>query len=264
MARKRGSGQSINAGRASLDASAAYLRHRGQAVIGWYLVAIGPLLLAAWWWIGSVASGDRLSLGPASVAITLAMLWRWAWLVKVHQQVMRDVGMIDRKLNTGLVVQIVLFRLIAHVGMGWGALLILPGVWSFYLSAFITPVMLMTDKPAASALRYTLGLITQHLRLLVRHGCMLTLLALLTLLAMGVSQAFLTSTVLPSLLGVDASDLAITLSSSVWWMFMGLMVMLAFDLYWSVGSVLLLQQLEARQTGADLRARLGALAEANP
>lgn len=209
-----------------------------------------------------MTTGDRLGLTPACIAVTAAMLWRWAWLAKVQQVVMTDMGMPSRPLTLGLMGRIVLVRLIAHVGMVWGSLLIVPGLWSFYVSALVSPATLSPDRPVDGALRACLALVARHLGLLARHGMLLSLLMLLALVMMAGMQLFFLQTLLPSLMGMDSADLVITMSHLSWFLFILLVVLLAFDLYWSVGAVLLMQQLEARRTGSDLMARLTVAREA--
>ncbi len=230
--------------------------------MGWYMLAITPLLASAWWWIACVASGDRSAMGLASGGLTAAMLWRWGWLAKVQQVVMRDMGMPTVSLDISRVSHIVLVKLVANVGMSWGSLLILPGLWCFYVSSFIAPATLSPDRHENSAMRYSITLVAHHLGLLARHGALLSLFVLMALIAAGVAQAFMINDIMPSLMGVDSADASISMSNVSWILFSILVVLLLFDLYWSVGAVLLKQQLEARRTGSDLMARLVVLRDA--
>lgn len=252
----------VHAGRASLDAAADYLRNHGARVTAWYLLAAGPVLIACWWWIAAVAMENRSQLPPASLALLGAMLWRWGVLAKIQQVVMRDLGMAADRLGFKMILIAIAGRLLAHVGILWGSLLIVPGLWSFYVSSFISPALLTPGRPAGSSLRHTVALSINQSILLARHASMLTLLVTVAMLAFGVLQGVMVYIILPSLMGYDTADLKISMGNLSWWLFSMLAVLLVFDCYWAVGSVMLLQQLEARRTGSDLQARLMQMQEA--
>ncbi len=251
----------IRTGRLSLDAAAAYLRARGWAVLAWYLLAIAPLLGASWLWIDTVAAQDRAGLRWASWLVVAAMLWRWAGLTLVQEKVMRDLGQAVLRSSWRRMLVIVLTRLTMHVGMIWGGWLVLPGVFCFYVSGFVAPAMLASEHPGGAVLRHVAELVARSFRLLARHAAMLSILFVVTAICLLCAQGVLVAVILPSLLGVDTTDLWLSMSHVAWWLFSLLLLLLLFDLYWSVGAVFLIEQLMARRTGSDLAARLVQLKE---
>ena len=71
----------------------------------------------------------------------------------------------------------------------------------------------------------------------------------------------LLGTVLPSLLGLDAQDLRLTMQGPAWSLSVGYFLFVAFDLLWTVASVFVFYDLRSRRLGADLRLRVQALRE---
>lgn len=247
----------------SLDLASAYLRAAGLGVVARYLVATGPLLLAGWMWIDVVAAEDRQGVAGASTLVVGGLIWRWAGLVWVQAAVMRDIG-IRTELSAGRVATAVLGRLASHVMMGWGGVAILPALLGFYFSSFVTVMLLDPKHGTGAALKVTGGLVWNNLGQLWKLATVKFVLFFMGLLSAALVQALLLWTVLPSILGMDTTDLQLAARGVAWWLSLGFLTWAVFDLFWSVASVFEFEQLQARRTGGDLNARLIQLQEVNP
>lgn len=243
----------------SLDLASAYLRSRGGGAAAWYVVAVTPLLAAGWWWIDAVVAQARRDLAPLSLLLAGAMLWRWAWLMALQARVMKDIGL-DLAVSAPRAVAVLLIRLVAHAVMGWGGILILPGILGFYLSSFATPTLFTTTHPSAGrALRALVGLVWQNLGALWHHAAKTTLLFFLWLLSLVLVQSMVAFLVLPSLLGMDVTDWELAVAGPAWWFSLVFLGWVLFDFFWSVAAVFEWNRLVSQRNGRDLSLRLARL-----
>jgi hypothetical protein len=244
-----------------LDQAFDYLRERGGAFAGLYAVAMTPFSVAALVAVDVVTSQDRSALGGACLLLALATLWRWAWLAVAQRRVQSDARAEGLPSVLGVLSFLLPLRLLVCAMLFWGGFLVLPGLFAFFLAGMLTPAALEYRGPR---LRRFFGLVD-----LVHNSCehlVKVVLALAVMLAFGLAgfaaaQAALAGLVLPKLLGLDVSDLLLTMGSYAWILCSAYFAFLAFDLYWSVASVMLFYELQARRLGSDLRLRLGLMRE---
>lgn len=239
-----------------LDAAVEYLRERGGRVLPLYLVAMAPFTGAMLFLIDVVTSQDRAALPFGCLLLALATVWRWAWLAAVQCRVQQDLRgetphALWRRLGKLLVTKLAL-----SVSLLWGAFLLVPAFYGFYLSGIAVPTLLEGDGRAVPELCKALGWIQNAAGRLFKIGLALGVAFQLALLAVFVLQLFLVGTALPSLLGLDVADLSLTLGSYAWTLCVLYFVFVVFDLYWVVASVLVFYDLQSRRLGTDLRLRL--------
>ncbi|MEM9752300.1 MAG: hypothetical protein AAF916_02845 [Planctomycetota bacterium] len=243
-----------------LDLAAAYLRRCGGAVLAWYAIAMAPLLVAGWFWIDAASAEDRGAVRGAGLFVVAAMVWRWAWLVPVQATVMRDTGMPVRY-TAGRIGAAVLSRLASHILIVWGGLVIFPGFFGFYVGSFVTVALLSAERDTAigAGVQRTLGLTWTNLGGLLRHTWASLALLLIWALTLLLTVNLSVTLVLPSLMGIDTTDLRLAMTGPAWWLGMGMLGWVVFDIYWQVSAVFTVRQLEAQRSGGDLFARLDAL-----
>ena len=244
----------------TLDLASAYLRANGGDVLGRYLLAMAPLFVAGWFWIDAVTAQDRSALPIICVFVLLAMLWRWAGLAWVQAAVMRNMGM-AATLTPQRVAGAVLARLTGHVVMVWGGILLLPALWGFYAAAFSCIMMLDPDTRTGVAFKRGGKMVLADLGPLWKLSASMLVLVMVAVLSVVLVQVALLETVLPSLLGIDTTDLQLATRGPAWWLGIGFMIWAGFDLLWAVASVFEFNRMEASRSGADLHARLAWLKE---
>lgn len=252
-------GSEIGSGLASLDRAVEVIRRHWGGILSRYALASGPMVWAGWLWIDAVVAQDRRGLGPASLAVTVALVWRWAGLSFVQAWVMRRTGGAAAGPVWPRLWAIVLTRLYANLAIVWGGLVVLPGVWGLYGSGMAGPILIQRRRRAWAAMRELGGLMFASLGVLWRHLSAVSGLFLVVVLNTVVIQWLVVNTVLPSLVGLDTADLRLSMAGAAWWISTFFLLWLGFDLYWAVACVLLLDQLQARRTGSDLSGRLAAM-----
>ena len=242
-----------------LDLAQEYTRTHLARVLPAYLVAMAPFSAAMWYTIDVVTSQHRSALPSACVLLVAATLWRWAWLAVVQRRVQEDVRgepplPVRRRLGA-----ILLARLYGAAAIFWGSFIVIPALYGFFVSAFVTPVLLEGDGPVFPELKRAAGMVHRATGRLARMTGALSLLALFAFLNVWVLQILMLTTLLPALLGLDVADLTLTMSSMGWFLFLLYGLFLCFDLYWTVASVMVFYHLQARRLGSDLRSRLQTL-----
>lgn len=255
-------GRSGGAALWALDAAVHYLRRFGHRVLPVYLVAMAPHSLTVLWLIDAIAAQDRSSLPLGCGLLALATLWRWGWLSLIQWRVQRDCrGEPPLPLRRRLAA-ILLLRLSAALAITWGMLVIVPFYYGFFAAGFLAPLLL--EQPGSAVSRVIAGLpqlLNARKRLEKVFGALAAagLAALLTTL---VWHLFVLGTLLTSILGFETADVALTLRGTSWVLSVGYFLWVVFDVYWTVASVILFYDLQARRLGSDLRVRLRTLREA--
>ena len=135
--------------------------------------------------------------------------------------------------------------------------LLLPPLWFVYGSAFAGPMALAAgDRPgAASGLGASVKTAYTHTRRVARHALLLSLLTLV--FAGAVALCFLFGLyLLQALLNVELATEVLVWSTPVCLLTLGLVAWAAWDLLLNLSAVFLLERLENRRDGGDLRRRL--------
>ena len=245
-----------------LDAALDYIRERGGPVLGLYLVAMVPFSVAVLFLIDAVTIPQRAALPFGCALLAGATLWRWGFLGAAQRRVQADLRgepplPLRRRLGMILVAKLMLSIVVL-----WGGLLVVPAFYGAYVSGIAVPLLLESDGHVGPLLRKACGWVHRARRRLTRMGLALSAALALAFVATLALHWFLMETVLPSLLGLNVEDLWLTLRGKAWGLCATYFLFLGFDFYWTVASVMVFYDLQARQLGSDLRLRLRLLSEA--
>jgi hypothetical protein len=255
-------GQSQQFSLAPLDEAAEYLRTSLPALLPVYLLAMVPHALASAWLIDAICAEQRDRAARCCAVLTLAMIWRWIGLAFVQRRVQRDLtlqpgGPIWRRLPA-----IVVMRLLALVYMIWGSIVILiPTFQGFFIGSFAAPLMLEVDKPESGRARAAMSWIRHSQSRLLKILLALIILAGWVDIAIHAIQYFLIEMVLPTLAGMDTSDMRLTTGGWAWSLGIDYLVFLILDFYWAVAAVFVYYQSQSHRLATDLKAQMVLLAE---
>ncbi len=242
-----------------LDEAVDYLTARSARVLPLYLAAMAPYSAAMIFMIDAITTQHRSALPFWSALLTLATLWRWLWLPAVQRRVQEDVrGEPTLPLGRHLA-KIVLIKAAASAAIFWGGLIVIPAFYGFFLSAFAAPVLLESGGGAFRSLKRALVWIHHSARRFAGVSLALTAAFLAAWLGIFLLQVVMTSTILPSLLGLEAADLTLTLRSWSWFLSLAYLMFVLFDYFWTIASVMVFYDAQSRQLGSDLRLRLGTI-----
>ena len=244
-----------------LDAGVRYIRANLGSMLPMCVLTFAPLVAAMWLAINAITAEDRAALPIACVAITFGLIWRWMGQAAIQRRVQADLEGSPRRSVRSRGLAIITIRMLAVMSMTWAGPLFFPAYYGFFVVAFIVPALLASDRPAAVELIQTLKITTSAVGLLARLSFAMLGLMALAFIGFVTLVWVMVSTVLPSLLGFDTADLALTLSSSAWTFTMLFVLIASFDIFWTVASVFVLYELESRRLGQDLQAQLIALSE---
>ena len=242
-----------------LDAGVQWLRDESGWILPWYVLAMTPFTIGMWLTIDAVSAQHRSGLVIACLLLTAAMPWRWMGQAAIQRRMLARLrGEPALPLRKRLL-SYLLVRLVCNFAFTWGAIVVAPVFWGFLMAGFAAPVLLQEDRKPTVAVAQALGWISRAAGYLCKAGLVVSLVLLLALLVWAVTQMVLFYQLLPSLLGIDITDLQVTASGPAWLLACGYALFLIFDLYWTVAAVLLWDHLQQRRTGTDLRLRLAAL-----
>ncbi|MBN1809370.1 MAG: hypothetical protein JW909_09910 [Planctomycetes bacterium] len=230
-------------------------------VLGAYVLANTPLALAVAVSLNEVTAGHRSGLAFSCLLLTVSTLWRWAILAVMQRRIQEDItGSPPAPLRRHLG-RIIIVKLAANTAMTWGSLAIIPAFYGFFLSGFAVPLLLESNRNTYSLIKQSIAWLNNSRGRLAKLSGALMLQFFAAVIAILVLQLFFTSHVVGSLMGLDPTELALTVWSPLWLMSMGFFLFMAFDFYWTVSAVMLFYDLQARRLGTDLRARMQALSE---
>ncbi len=239
-----------------LDAAADYLRLRLVPLTLGYLLAMLPYSLGMLVMIDAVSAQHRTGVTLAAGLLTGASFIRWLGQARLQSWMIRDLGGVVHTPLRRCWMGILLSRLVANLLITIGSLLIFPAYFGLYAGALAAPLGLRQRVPGRLNLFLCLRQLALNFDRLSRVLLVINLLALLLLASAALLQGLLLYTLLPSLLGLEVSDLMITLGGWPWLITAGYLLFLVLDLYWTVLGVILAESLQQRREGADLAARL--------
>lgn len=244
-----------------LDAAVELIRARYAQLLPIYIVAVTPLAAGVWLAIDAVTAQDRAALPAVSGILVAALLWRWVWLAVLQRHVQTEVrGEAPAALRRRLA-PILVARLIGALSVTWGALLLVLPLFGLLFGALATPAVLEREHRATAELMRLWRWIATAAGRLVRLTLAMGVGVLVVLLGGAAVQFFVAQLVLPSIFGLDTTDLLLTMQSVAWWWAYLFVVFALFDLYWNVAAVLVFYDVQAKRLGSDLRRRLVALRE---
>ena len=247
-----------------LDAAADYWRAGVATLLPMYVLAMLPHAILSGLLIGTITSGQRTLAAQYCIYLTLATLWRWTWIAKLQQIVQQDLRSQAVAVFWRRVPSILLVRLLACVGLTWGIVLAcVPAYYGLFVGSFAAPLLLESDDASLRRVRLSIRWIHHSgkrlFRILLSMICIIGLLIVATF----ASQFVLARTVLPTLLGIDTTELNLTLDSWAWRLSLFYFVYLLVDGFWSVAAVMVYYDSQSRRTATDLQARLKVLTESD-
>lgn len=244
---------------APLDAAVEYLRVRGARVFPLYVLAMAPHAIVVKWLLDAIVAEQRDALSGWCALLTLATVWRWIWLARIQAMVQSDLGVLPPRPEREFwkrLIPILQVRLVSNIAVTWGGLIVFPAFYGLFIGSFAAPLFLENPGPVLPNLGKSISWIHNSTRRLMRITLAMTIVAVLILVAAFVAQLLLTSTVLPSLLGLDTADLGVTLNSWAWRLTVFYFLFLILDGYWTVASVLIYYDSQSRRLATDLKSRL--------
>ncbi len=245
-----------------LDAALEYCRVRADRVLPMYILAMTPHAIVTILLIDAVIAGHRSSVVTYCIWLTGAMVWRWVWLARLQYNVQHELRDLRNMQFWAKVPAILYLRLLSNVAITWGSLLVgVPAFYGLFVGGFAAPLLLESRTSAATRLKECISWINFTAKRLFRVSMVMTVITIIGIIAVFVSQAALVGTVLPSLLGVDTADLNITLGSWAWRLRVFYFLFLLIDVYWAVACVFLYYDSQSRRMAADLRVRLANVTE---
>ena len=260
-----------------LDRAIDYIRLRGAVIVPQYVIAILPQSLGAYLAIDAVVSQDRSMLPIVSLLLVAGTLVRWVGTSAMQYRIQGDILGKSPRVFARRLPTILAIRMLAAVGILWCALLLGKSTESMIAGLFLAPIHSVTSlfgifvavlvAPLAfesssgpSALLDTL--VRWILKASWRLGGLVFYLSVMVLwgvIAILVVDHMMTNVVVANFLGLDSSDLALTLESVAWTLSELYLLWLIIDFMWSVVGVFLLYDIQSRRMGSDLRLRLRSL-----
>jgi len=247
-----------------MDVAVEYLRGRAWRVLPPFLLAIVPFSAAVLMAIDVAVSQHRAAVAETCGLLTMATVWRWAWLAVVQRRVQCDLrGAAPAPLRRHMVA-ILLGRIFACVAIVWGGFLVIPAFYGFFLSGLLTPMLLEREGRAWTNTCRTLTWIHNAAGRLSKITWMLLVLFMLVTVSVVALQLIVVNMLLPGFFGLAPSDLALTVGSRTWVLCVCYFLFVVFDLYWAVLAVVLYYDVQSRRLGTDLRSRILAQTGASP
>ena len=131
-------------------------------------------------------------------------------------------------------------------------------------SILAVPLLLEESSPALDEILKALGWINGAAGRLTRMLLALSAAALLLGAGILAPQLLLVDFVMPDLLSLNIAQIALTLRGWPWFLCLTYILFLVLDGYWTVASVFVFYDLQARRLGTDLRLRIQVLREGRP
>lgn len=246
-----------------LDQALEYLLASPGRVLPGYVLAMAPFTLCVLWLVDVVSALDSAAMPLVAAALTLATFWRWIVQAWVQRRIQNDLRGQPPLPLRGRIASILLLRLYANFLLTWGGLLIVLPIPGLFLSGFATPLMLEREGPTSARIAEGFKLLASRRRLLPL-ALALSAISVWAIVAVVAVHLLLLKTLLPQFLGIDTSELTVTLTGGAWLISVSYFLFIALDLYWTVASVFLFYDLLSRRLGTDLLRRVQTLAAELP
>ena len=242
-----------------LDDAVEYIRSNGARVFPLYVAAVVPMTLSMLMLLDIVSTGRYSALPEGCMLLAAATVWKWIWSAIAQARVQASLSGRPGSGVRGMMTYIITLKLGAGIAMLWGSFMVLPAIYGFFLTGMAAPVLLDTGRSIPDSVQWVTGWIGDSMHGALKIIAAITLLFLVAYLGVTMLQLMVTYTIMPSLLGMDSTELSLTIWSSAWQMAVLYMLFLVFDFFWMVAAVLLYHDIQSRRTGADLSQRLTAL-----
>lgn len=245
-----------------LDSASEYIREHWTRIAPTYLIAMAPFSAAMYFLINTVASKHRSALPAWCFVLSLATLWKWVFLAVMQRRIQEDIRGDPPLKVSHRIGWILLLHLVASFAALWGSFLIAPAFFGLVFSGILTPMLLEEEGRVWPLTIKSVLWINESSRRLFKTLSAFFALFLAVYLSVIVLQRFLTSLVFTSLLGVNVTEVEMTMSSSAWALSLMYFVYVLFDFYWAAASVMIYYDLRSRRLGSDLRAAFKSIEEA--
>ena len=242
-----------------LDAAVGFLRSHADIALPLYIVGVAPMSLAMLFIIDAVSAARYSALSEGAAMLALATVWKWIFSAATQARIQRKLTGAQGAPLRGRIVAIVCVKLAASVIMLWGSFIILPFIYGFFLSGLAAPILLDRDGAAVDEAEWILKWVSGAMNQAVKILSAIFVLFFIAELGFGLLQLVVTRLIMPSFLGMDPTELSLTLTSAAWNMAIIYILFLIFDFYWTVASVMLYYEIQSRRVGVDISARLAAM-----
>ncbi|MDH5637876.1 MAG: hypothetical protein OEZ04_05245 [Nitrospinota bacterium] len=249
-----------------LDDTVEYIRANSAQVVPLYIVGVAPMTVAIFMLLDTVSTGRYSALPEGCMLLTGATVWKWAWGSAVQARVQEALSGRPGAPLLGRLTYIITLKLVASMAMLWGSFLILPAIYGFFLSGMAAPILLdggrfalEGGRSALEGARWATRWVGDSMSRALKIISAISMLFLVVYLGVTLLQLLVTHTIMPSFLGMDPTELSLTIWGWSWQMAILYMLFLIFDLYWMVASVLLYHDIQSRRAGVDLGQRLTSL-----
>ncbi|MDH5478432.1 MAG: hypothetical protein OEY50_08875 [Nitrospinota bacterium] len=258
-----------------LDEAVEYIRNHGAAVFPLYVAAVAPMTIAVYMLLDAASTGMYSALPEGCLLLTVATVWKWAWASAIQGRIQSALSGKPMAPLLGRLSYIICLKLAASVAMLWGSLIIkfaasvallwgpfiiiIPAIYGFFLSGMAVPLLLDGSLSPLAAAIWTVKWVGDSISRVVKITTAIGLLFLVAYVGVSLLQLLATQMIMPSLLGIDTSELSLILSGATWQMAVVFMLFLAFDFFWTVAAALLYHDIQSGRAGVDLGLRLTAL-----
>ena len=257
-----------------LDEAVEYIRNHGAAVFPLYVAAVAPMTVAFYMLLDTASTGMYSALPEGCLLLTVATVWKWAWASAIQGRIQSALSGKPMAPLLGRLSYIICLKLAASVAMLWGSLIIkfaasvallwgsliiIPAIYGFFLSGMAAPLLLDRSLSPLAAAIWMVKWVGDSMTRAVKITTAIALLFLVAYVGVSLLQLLATQMIMPSLLGIDTSELSLILSGATWQMAVAFMLFLAFDFFWTVAAVLLYHDIQSGRAGVDLGLRLTAL-----
>ncbi len=249
---------------ALMDSAIELTRDSGGWFVPAYIFANTPLALALIVGLNAISAHDAGLALMGAVMATVAFPWRWVVLAVMQRRLLLS---LSPKLTVPLWRRmwsiIVLKFMLCGIGISAAFIAFIPSMASLIGSTLAAPFLMDQPMVNFSAARRLIGMPYSLPRIIAG----LFIMALIYLVFSGAAYALLSliaKPILPSFLGIHDLYLQLIVQSRAFGFAVSALCLVPLDMFWIVAGVLLSQQIGFRQTGADLKARLLAMAGDTP
>ena len=242
-----------------LDEAVEIMRGSMGRILPLYMVGVAPMSVAVFILIDAVAAGKYSALPEGCALLAFGTVWKWAFCAVIQGRIQEGLTGKPAPPLRGRLPSIINARLAASMAMLWGSFVVIPPLYGFFLAGMAAPALLDRGGRALDTAEWIVRWVTASMGQAAKIAAAVGALFMVAHLGVTLLQMALTQVVMPSMLGMDPTELELTLYGVEWQMAVGYFIFLLFDLYWTVAGVTLYYAIQSRRAGVDLGLRLKAL-----
>jgi len=243
-----------------LDEAVEIMRGSMGLILPLYIVAVSPMSLAVFILIDAVAAGKYSALPEGCALLAAGTVWKWGFCAAISGRIQQRLTGKPPAPLKGRLLAIINVRLAASMAMLWGSFVVIPPLYGFFLAGMAAPALLDQGGRALDTAEWIARWVSASMGQAVKIAAAVGALFWVAHLGVTLLHMVVTQMVMPSFLGMDPTELELTLYGVEWQMAVGYFLFLVFDLYWTVAGVALYYSILSRRAGVDLGLRLKALA----